>query len=76
MDRAVVRSVKSSALVQSSRWASHVAQVHSSAERQAQQAADSASLAPAHYAVRKAAATPHVTRVLDSLRAPAQLSLF
>jgi hypothetical protein len=75
MDRAVVRSMNPHAAAQASRWASHVAQVHS-AERIASHPVASASLAPAHYAVRKAGAAPHVMRVLDSLRAPAQLSLF
>ncbi len=59
----------------SSRWASHVAQVHS-AERAAMGDALGNGLPPAQYTVRKLSVAPHAARVLESQRAPAQLSLF
>jgi hypothetical protein len=75
MDRTATRSVNVQSSVQASRWASHVAQVHR-AERLAASAASSAGVPPAQYTVRKLAVAPHAARVLESQRAPAQLSLF
>jgi hypothetical protein len=58
-----------------SRWTAHVAQVHS-AERAAINAALCSGVSPAQYTVRKLEDAPHAARVLESQRAPAQLSLF
>jgi hypothetical protein len=58
-----------------SRWTAHVAQMHS-AERAAMNAAQCGGVPPAQYTVRKLEDAPHAARVLESQRAPAQLSLF
>jgi hypothetical protein len=60
---------------QPTRWSNHVAQVHR-AERAAISADLCSALSPAQVTVRKLAVVPHVARVLESQRAPAQLGLF